>query len=119
MTKQMFTVLILKEYISEKGERYLEESGFLVKLDKDFFNSHTPKEILSYFQNCVSDMEILTEEGEPVTQKVVRVLDAYPVKDPVEAEDFTEVWSLPIRVDSESQLAQFLTKYYKGKYPVE
>lgn len=114
MARGMFTVLILNEF-SRGEKRYLEESGILVNLEEDFFETRTPEEILTYFQRNIPEMEIETEEGEMVTQKVVRVLDSYLIKDHIKAEDFTEIWNIQIQVNKDNTLPDFLNDFYKGK----
>lgn len=91
-----------------------KESIFLVKLKEDFFEGKSQEELLLYFNENIPSLEYINSYGEVVTSKIVKVIDYFQVLDPIETENFTEVYSRHFIEKIGMTVEDIINKYYGG-----
>lgn len=117
--KSMFSVVLLKESTVDKllnkdNTKLFEESIILLKTEEEFFEKNSQEYLLTYFDKKIPLLEYENSYGETVSIKIVCVIDYFEVIDPVEVENFTEVFSRTFIEEIGTTAEDIIDIYYSG-----
>ncbi len=115
----LFSVVLLKEStISEQknmdNTKIFEESIILIKAKEDFFENNSQEYLLTYFNNKIPPLEYENGYGETVRSSIISVVDYFEIIDPVEADDFTEIFSKTFIEKIGTSADDIIDKHYDG-----
>ena len=116
---RLFSVVLLKESTIHQQKnmddtKIFEESIILIKAKDDLFENNSQEYLLIYFNEKIPPLEYENSYGETVHSSIVFVVDYFEIIDPVEAEDFTEVYSKTFIEKLGTTAENIIDKHYDG-----
>lgn len=116
----MYSVVLLKEstiteHKNEDDTKFFAESIVLIDVTAEFFEKKSPEALLAYFNEKSPPLDYVNGYGETVHNRIVQVIDYFEITDPIEADDFTEVYSRFIIEKIGTTVEDIRNKYYKNQ----
>ena len=96
--KQLYSVVLLKESIiseqkNQDDTKVFEESIILMNTDEEFFENNSQTELIEYFKKHIPSLQYINGYNEIVNSNIVYVVDYFEIIDPIEVNDFIEIYS--------------------------
>lgn len=118
----MYSVVLLKEstiteHKNEDDAKFFEESIVLINVEKEFFENKSREALLNYFNEKIPPLEYVNGYEEIVYNCIVQIIDCFQLSDPIQTDDFTEIYSRFIVEKIGTTVEDVMNKYYNN--PIE